>query len=139
MNLRQKSIVAATSAALAMTGGIAVAGDAAALASGSAGSSADRDREGACTSAARYDFEADRERGHYEVSFEVDSDVSGQHWRLTLWHDGKRAYQDVKVTDGEGEADFERNRPNTAGSDTFKVKATHLATGKGCLVRLVRA
>ncbi|HEX5986652.1 MAG TPA: hypothetical protein VFY86_09045 [Nocardioides sp.] len=99
--------------------------------------SADVEKVGNCAGA-RYDFDVDRERGGYEVSFEVDSNTPNQKWRLVLFHNGDRVFRDVRTTDREGEVDFERLRPNTPGADTFRAKAVKLSNGQSCSVRITR-
>ena len=99
---------------------------------------ADVEKRGACSNGARYDFDVDKDDGRYEVSFEVGSNVRGQQWRLVLLHEGNRAFRDVRTTDREGEVDYERNRPDTAGSDTFRARAVNLGSGETCSVTIVR-
>jgi hypothetical protein len=99
--------------------------------------SADVEKRGTCAGA-RYDFDVDRDEGRFEVSFEVDSNVRGQEWRLVLFHDGERVFRDVRTTDREGEVDVERNRPDTAGADTFRAKAVKLGNGRSCSVTITR-
>ena len=94
---------------------------------------------GSCSQGkARYELEVDREHGHYEVSFDLDSNRSGQQWRLKLFHDGDRVFNDVRRTDGEREVDFERDRPDTAGKDRFHATARNLGNGEFCSVHIVR-
>ena len=100
-----------------------------------ASASADIEKHGTCAGA-RYDFDVDRERGGFEVSFEVDSNTPNQKWRLVLFQNGDRVFRDVRTTDGEGEVDFERLRPNTPGADTFRAKAVKLSNGQSCSVRI---
>ena len=102
---------------------------------------ADTEKRGSCAGA-RYalevDRDVDRDDGRFEVSFEIDSNVRGQQWRLVLVHNGERVFRDVRTTDREGEADFERHRPDTAGADTFRAKAVRLSTGQSCSVSITR-
>lgn len=98
---------------------------------------ADVEKHGTCAGA-RYDFDVDRDGGRFEVSFEVDSNVRGQQWRLVLLHNGDRVFRDVRTTDREGEVDYERTRPDTAGADTFRAKAVKLGTGQSCSVSITR-
>ena len=97
------------------------------------------DKIGRCsTGTARYDLDVDKGAGRFEINFEADSNVRGQRWRMTLRHDGKRVFRDMRRTDREGEAAFERNRPNTAGKDAFRAKAVNVRTGEVCSARIVR-
>lgn len=99
---------------------------------------ADVEKRGACSNGARYDFDVDKDDGRYEVGFEVDSNARGQQWRLVLLHEGDRVFRDVRATDREGEVDYERSRPDTAGSDTFRARAVNLGSGETCSVIIVR-
>lgn len=94
--------------------------------------SADIEKWGSCSQGARYDFDVDYDDGYLESNFEVDSNVRGQKWRMSLHHDGNRVLRAVHTTDYEGEVDFERYRPNTSGSDAFKARAVNLRTGEVC-------
>ncbi len=97
------------------------------------------EKRGGCSQGkAHYEFDVEKDDGRFEVDFEVDSNVRGQTWRLTLHHDGKRVFRDVRTTNREGEVGFERNRPNTAGRDAFRAKAVNLGNGEVCTARIVR-
>ncbi len=100
-----------------------------ALTSGPA--AADVERHGSCAGAT-YEFTVDRENGGFEVSADVEHANPGSRWRVVLRHDGNRIFRDVLRADAEGDLDVERFRNNTAGSDTFKMKVTRLATGQDC-------
>ena len=89
------------------------------------------EKRGGCSQGkAHCEFDVEKDDGRFEVDFEVDSNVRGQKWRLTLHHDGKRVFRDVRTTNREGEVGFERNRPNTAGRDAFRAKAVNLGTAR---------
>lgn len=123
--------------ALIVAGGIAAAGVSVPVLAGTA--FADTERHGSCSQGkARYDFDVDKDDGRFEVDLEVDSNRRGQKWRLRLFHDGERVFSDVRTTDREGEAEYERNRPNTVGRDTFRARARNLGNGEVCSVRIVR-
>ena len=101
--------------------------------------SADVERRGACSDGkARYDMDVDRDDGRFEVSFEVDSNVRGQRWQIALFQDGRRFFRDTRTTDREGEVEVERDRRNTAGTDSFRARAVNLGNGEVCSVRIVR-
>ena len=100
--------------------------------------SADTEKRGACSGSARYDYEVEKDDGRFEISFEVDSNVVGEAWRIKLFHDGDRYASVLRTTDREGEADVERDRPDTAGEDRFRARATNVATGEVCKVTIDR-
>ena len=134
MNLRAtrtRSLIAAGGVTVVLAAGIplAMAGPA----------SADTEKRGACSDNARYDYEVEKDDGRFEVSFEVDSNVVGQKWRLRLFQDGTRYASQVSTTDREGEADIERDRSNTAGKDRFTARALNLSTGETCKVTITRS
>lgn len=83
-------------------------------------------------------MDVDGDGGRFEVDFEVDSNVRGQQWRMSLRHEGKRVFRDVRTTDRVGEADYDRNRPDTPRKDTFRARAVNLGNGEVCTVRIVR-
>jgi hypothetical protein len=123
---------------------VAGAGVAALLAVGvplavAAPASADTEKRGSCSGSARFDYEVEKDDGRFEVSFEVDSDVVGQQWRLRLFHDGQRYASVLRTTDRDGEADVERDRPNTTGEDSFRARAVNARTGEICRVTIVRS
>lgn len=101
----------------------------AALLAAAPAANADVDREGRYAGAS-YEFSADREGRGYEVSVDVDDAKPGSRWKIVLWHDGKRIVKTTKTADREGDVEIERYRPNTAGSDTFKVKIQKVGTKK---------
>lgn len=47
-------------------------------------------------------------------------------------------FRDVRTTDRVGEADYDRNRPDTPRKDTFRARAVNLGNGEVCTVRIVR-
>jgi hypothetical protein len=112
--------IVALGASAVLIGGVPIA-----LAS-SASASQEVQKRGSCSQGkVHYEFEVDRERGHYEVSFDLDSNRNGQKWRLRLFHDGDRVFNEVRRTDGEREVDFERDRPDTAGKGRFRLSPAH--------------
>ncbi|CAM3223141.1 hypothetical protein NODU109028_04675 [Nocardioides dubius] len=115
-----------TRVAAATAGAIAVP---AALLAAAPAANADVDREGRYAGA-RYEFSADREGRGYEVSVDVDDAKPGSRWKIVLWHDGQRIVKTTRTADYEGDVELERLRPNTAGSDTFKVKITKVGAKK---------
>jgi len=100
--------------------------------------SADTEKRGSCSASAVYDYEVEKDDGGFEVSFEVDTNVAGQRWRVNLFHDGDRYYKAVGTTDREGEVDAEAFQPNTAGQDRFRAKARNLSSGEVCKVTITR-
>jgi hypothetical protein len=98
---------------------------------------ADTERHGSC-GRGTYEFDVDREKGGYEVSFDIDGVRTGSTWRVKLVHDGKVVTKKVHRADREGEVEMDRWRPNTKGSDTFKVRTRNTITGASCSATITR-
>ncbi|MFS3130586.1 hypothetical protein ACLM5J_19450 [Nocardioides sp. Bht2] len=123
---------AAAAGALALPASLILAAPAA----NAANAGPEVDREGRYAGA-HYEFSVDREGRGYEVSVDVDFAKPGSKWKVVLWHDGKRFVKTTRTADREGDVELERFRPNTAGSDTFKVKITKVGSKKS-VVRTIR-
>jgi hypothetical protein len=97
------------------------------------------EKEGRCSDGrSRFNFEVEREDGGFKADFEVRKARPGQQWRVKLFHDGNRFYNEVRTTNGDGEIEVERRRPNTSGQDRFRARARNLGTGELCSVTIVR-
>lgn len=82
-------------------------------------------------------FEVEREDGRYSVEVDIDDAKPGSKWRITLWHNGKRFFKDVRRADDDGDVrDVDRSRANTRGKDVFKVKVKRI--GGESKVRTIR-
>lgn len=79
---------------------------------------------------AEVDFSVEKDDGRFEVDFDLDDARPGSKWRVILKHDGKTYYNQVRRADGEGDIEIERDRPNTAGRDVFKVTVKKIGGGK---------
>ena len=71
---------------------------------------------------AEVDFSVEKDDGRFEVEVDIDEAEPGSEWRVVLWHDGKRFHNRVHRADGDGDVEIDKNRPNTTGADTFKVR-----------------
>ncbi|WP_127480079.1 hypothetical protein [Nocardioides pantholopis] len=89
------------------------------------------DRNFRC-SGARVDFDVERDDGRYEVAVDIDRASAGSRWRVTLRQNGKRFYHRVRVADREGDVEVDRNRPNTRGRDTFKLRVKRIGGAPAC-------
>ena len=120
-----------------------------------AASADDDEREertrGACTATSFFKAELEADDGEIETEFEVKSQVAGQRWTYTLTQNGTvvststrtaRAdddddddrYDDSPSPRYRAEVGWERDRPDTAGSDTFVMRALNTVTGEVCSV-----
>lgn len=79
---------------------------------------------------AEVDFSVSKDDGRFEVEVDVDDAEPGSRWRVVLWHDGRRYHKKVHRADGDGDVEIEKDRRNTRGTDTFKVRV-ELVGGAG--------
>lgn len=124
---RIKTATAAAAVAVVAGGTVALTGAAA---------FADVERNGRC-GGGTYEFSVDREGRGFEVSFDLDDVRPGTKWRVAMSQDGKAYVDRVITADREGDVEVERNRPNTAGSDVFRVRATKVGGGS-CFASITR-
>ena len=75
-------------------------------------------------------IDVDREGGGFEVSTDLETKAAGERWRIRVRQDGKTLARVVRTTDAEGEIDLETWAADTPGSETFRVRARHLDSGK---------
>lgn len=71
---------------------------------------------------AEVDFSVSKDDGRFEVEVDIDDAEPGSRWRVVLWHDGRRYHKKVHRADGDGDVEIEKDRRNTRGTDTFKVR-----------------
>ena len=118
-----------TRAAVAAAMAVTVAGAAPAIAN-------DRDviREGSCSGSSDWKLKLSPENGRIEVEFEVDSNVVGQTWSVRILQNGSRIFFGSRQTTApSGSFEVRRVANNTAGTDTFRARATNTATGEVCI------
>lgn len=83
-------------------------------------------RRGSCSGSSDWKLKLSPEDGSIEVEFEVDSNVSGQTWRVRLLHDGDKIFAGTRETRGaSGSFELRKVTGDNAGTDTFKARATH--------------
>ena len=121
-----------TKRVVAGTGLVATAATAALVVGTVAPAYADIDRHGRYGTG-HYEFSVDRERGGFELSFDLDGVQAGKRYVVALRHDGKLITRKTLTAhrdddDGRGELSLERWAKNTAGSDTFKVRFREAGT-----------
>jgi hypothetical protein len=71
---------------------------------------------------AEVDFSVSKDDGRFEVEVDIDDAEPGGRWRVVLWHDGRRYHSKVHRADGDGDVEIEKDRRNTRGADTFKLR-----------------
>ena len=92
---------------------------------------ADVERNGRCGDG-RYELNVDREGGRFEVSGELDHVAPGSRWKIVMKQDGKTFASVTRRADNEGDVDVERMRPNTAGKDVFRFRASRVNGAASC-------
>ena len=55
-----------------------------------------------------------------------------------MLQDGNRFFADTRRADDEGDISVDRNRPNTAGKDVFKLRVNKVGTGGSCAITITR-
>ena len=121
-----------------MKAAIAIVGVAGLLGAGPAALGNDRDveRTGSCSGRSDWKLKLSPEDGRLEVEFEVDQNVVGDRWRVTIKHDGDRIFRGVRETRGpSGSFEVRTLANNTAGTDAFRAKARNLSTDETCVGR----
>jgi hypothetical protein len=116
---------------MAVAGAIAltVAGAAPAMARGT-----DVIRRGDCSGNSEWKLKLSPEDGRIEVEFEVDSNVVGQTWSVRILENGSRIFHGTRDTRGSsGSFTVRRLADDTAGTDSFRARATNAATGETCV------
>ena len=89
--------------------------------------------QGACSGAATSKLKLKPDNGRIEVEFEVDQNVNGKRWRVTLTRNGNRFFRDVRTTHApSGSFTVRRSTINGAGSDRVVATAKNLASGQTC-------
>jgi len=91
-------------------------------------------RRGSCSGQSDWKLKVSPENGRIEVEFEVDQNVAGDRWRVTIRHDGDLALRDTRTTRGaSGSFEARTVESNNAGSDAFRARARNLSTGEVCV------
>ena len=93
-------------------------------------------REGSCADASDWKLKVSPEDGRLEVEFEVDQNVSGDRWRVSIRHDGDLAFRGIRTTRGaSGSFEVRIVENDAAGPDTFSARARNLSTDEVCMGR----
>ena len=93
-------------------------------------------RRGSCSGASDWKLKLSPEDGRIEVEFEVDQNRVGRTWAVRIFQNGNRIFAGQRVTQApSGSFEVDLLARNTAGSDTFRARATDLASGETCVGR----
>ena len=81
---------------------------------------------GGCSGSAVWKLKAKADNGALEVEFEVDSNVTGQVWKVRLKDNGERFFAGKRTTAGaSGSFSVHQTTANRAGSDVIRARAVH--------------
>jgi hypothetical protein len=90
-------------------------------------------RTGACANGADWKLKAKNEDGRIEVEFEVDQNVNGRRWNVTITRDGTVVFRGARTTrPPSGSFSINRRIANPAGSDRIVAVAR---TPRGAVCR----
>lgn len=93
----------------------------------------DVERSGSCTRNSRWSLKLSPENGRLGVEFEVDQNVNGDTWRVTMKHDGTRFFRGRRVTRApSGSFEVRQMTGNAAGTDHVTARARNLSTDEVC-------
>ena len=88
---------------------------------------------GSCSASTDWKLKAKPDNGRIEVEFELDSNVSGQTWAVTLTDNGARVFAGTRMTAGpSGSFTVHGRIANRAGADSLVATAMNSATGETC-------
>jgi hypothetical protein len=126
MRTRSKLAVAALAVMLALS-----------LATAAQGKGTEVIRRGSCSAGSDWKLKVKPDDGRIELEFEVDSNIAGQRWNVTIRHNGDRIFHGSRVTQGpSGSFELRRRPSNAAGADRFVARATHPGSGEACVGRV---
>jgi hypothetical protein len=90
-------------------------------------------RRGSCSGASDWKLKAKPDDGRLEVEFEVDQNVNGDTWRVTLRRNGERFFRGLRTTQPpSGSFEVERRTDNGPGDDRIVGRARNLKTDELC-------
>ena len=90
-------------------------------------------RTGNCSGSADWKLKVKLDDGLIDTEFEVDQNVNGRRWRVTLRRDGVRFFRGIRTTHApSGSFTVERRTANPAGPDRITARAVNLSSGQVC-------
>jgi hypothetical protein len=113
--------------------GVAIAALALVPASVAGAKDGDIIREGSCTGSSDWKLKLSPENGRIEVEYEVDQNVNGHDWRVTLKLNGERFFRGIRTTQPpSGSFEVNRRIDNGAGEELVTARARNLTTDEVC-------
>lgn len=90
-------------------------------------------REGSCSGSSDWKLKLSRENGRIEVEYEVDQNVTGDQWRVTLRLNGERFFRAIRTTQPpSGSFEVNRRIDNGDGEERVTARARNLSTDEVC-------
>jgi hypothetical protein len=90
-------------------------------------------KRGSCSGSTEWKLKLSPEDNGIEVEYEVDSNVTGQNWRVRIFQNGDRIFAGTRQTRGASGSFSVRVVANdTAGTDAFRAKAVNPSTDEVC-------
>jgi hypothetical protein len=90
-------------------------------------------KQGKCTANSTWKLKAKPDNGRLEVEFEVDTNVNGQTWNVSLRDNGMVFFKGTRVTQApSGSFTVHRRTANQAGTDQIIGRAANPSTGEVC-------
>ncbi|HEV3480457.1 MAG TPA: hypothetical protein VG144_13550 [Gaiellaceae bacterium] len=87
-------------------------------------------KTGRCSNGAGWKLKAKHDDGLIDVEFEVDQNVNGRRWSVTLRRDGTRVFRGIRTTrPPSGSFEINRRIGNPAGPDRITAVARAVAGG----------
>ena len=91
---------------------------------------------GGCSGAASWKLKLAPRNGGIEVEYEVDTNRTGQRFKVSLFHQGNRVMRTVRTTRGiSGSFSLHDRQANLRGADHVRARAVSLANGQTCVGR----
>ena len=126
-------VVVLSASASILTLGLLATGATSASASGNPSKGEEVRRSGSCSGATDWKLKVKTDDARLEVEFEVDSNVTGQAWRVRITDNGATTFTGTRRTAGpSGSFSVEQKVANLAGTDRVVATATNPATGETC-------
>ena len=92
--------------------------------------------QGSCSNSSTWKLKLNPDGAQIEVQFEVDSNVTGEVWRVRIFQNGTRIFHGRRTTAGpSGSFEVRRLTDDPAGTDAFRGKAVNLTTDESCVGR----
>jgi hypothetical protein len=89
---------------------------------------------GSCSDSTDWKLKLKGEDAGIEVEFEVDSNVSGQDWKVKIFQNGDKIFNKTKTTHGaSGSFEVNITADDLSGTDKFRGRAKNPDTGELCV------